>query len=172
MSSNLLVRLALALGANIGAFAVYFGIAKFGIADQSSLAQSVLERLQEDPTGLQIRVDDLSGQLLTVGAAAIGISFVLAVIWLILLETNPPVGDASARAKRQPWAGLMIGTVLASAAASWALLINAPIAEQLASGVAITGTTAAVALAMVGYWLGTGLGAPRSCKVAVPGFGS
>ena len=172
MSSNLLVRLALALGANIGAFAVYFGIAKFGIADQSSLAQSVLERLQEDPTGLQIRVDDLSGQLLTVGAAAIGISFVLAVIWLILLETNPPVGDASARAKRQPWAGLLIGTVLASAATSWALLINAPIAEQLASGVAITGTAAAVALAMVGYWLGTGLGAPRSCKVAVPGFGS
>ena len=172
MSSNLLVRLALALGANIGAFAVYFGIVKFGIADQSSLAQSVLERLQEDPAGLQLRVDDLSGQLLTVGAAAIGISFVLAVIWLILLETNPPVGDASARAKRQPWAGLLIGTVLASAAASWALLINAPIAEQLAGGVAITGTAAAVALAVVGYWLGTGLGAPRSCKVAVPGFGS
>lgn len=172
MSSNLPVRLALALGANVGAFAAFFGIAKFGMADQSSLAQSVLERLQDDPAGLQIRVEDLSGQLLTVGAVAIGIAFVLTVVWLILLETSPPVGDASARAKRQPWAGLLIGTALASAGAGWALLINAPIAEQLASGITITGTAAAVALAMVGYWLGTGLGAPRSCKVAVPGFGS
>jgi hypothetical protein len=171
MNNNLFVRLALALGANVGSFVIYFGIVKFGMVDQSSLGQSVLGRLQDDPDGLQFRLEDLNGQLLTLGAAAIGISFLLAVIWLILLETSPPVGDVSARAKRQPWAGLLIGTVLASAGAGWALLIHAPIAEQLASGVTVTGTAAAVAMAIVGYWLGTGLGAPRSCKVAVPAFG-
>ena len=171
MSSNLPVRLALALGANVGAFAIYFGIVKFNLADQSSLAQPVLERLQDDPAGLLIRVEDLSGQLLKVGAAAIGIAFVLTIVWLIMLETSPPVGNVQARAKRQPWALLLIATVLASAGIGWAMLINAPIAEQLASDVTITGTAAAILLAVVGYWLGTGFGAPRSCKVAVPGFG-
>lgn len=171
MSSNLPVRLAMALGANIGAFAAYFGIAKFSLADQASLAQPVLERLQDDPAGLQIRVDDLSGQLITVGAAAMGIAFVMAAIWLIMVDMNPPVSDATARAKRQPWAGLLIGTVVLAAAAGWALLINAPIAEQLASGISVTGTAAAAGLALVGYWLGTGLGASRTAKIAVPGFG-
>jgi hypothetical protein len=171
MASNLPVRLALVLGVNVVAFGAFFAATKFGIADQSSLAQSVLVRLQGDPDGLQIRVDDLAGQLLAVGAAAIGIAFALAVIWLIMLEASPPVGDASARAKRQPWAGLLVATVLAASGAGWALLINAPIAELLASGVGVTGIAFAVVLAVIGYWVGTGLGAPRSCKVAVPGFG-
>jgi hypothetical protein len=171
MSSNLPVRLAMALGANIGAFAVFFGIAKFGLADQSSLAQPVLERLQDDPLGLQVRIDDMVGQLITMGAAAIGIAFLMAAIWLILVEMKPPVSDATAKAKRQPWAGLLIATVLAAAAAGWALLINAPIAVQLASDIPVTGTAAAVVLALAGYWLGTGLGAPRTARIAVPGFG-
>ena len=169
MASNLPVRLALVLGVNVVAFGAFFAATKFGIADQSSLAQGVLDRLQDDPYGLQRRVDDLAGQLLAVGAAAIG--FALAVIWLIMLEARPPVGDASARAKRQPWAGLLVATVLAASGAGWALLINAPIAELLASGVGVTGIAIAVVLAVIGYWVGTGLAAPRSCKVAVPGFG-
>lgn len=171
MNSNILVRLALALGANAAAFGIFFAFAKFGMADQGNLSQTVLENLQDNPMGVQVRIDDLVGQLITMGAAAIGIAFVLAVVWLMLVELNPPVGDMSARAKRNPWAGLLILTVIGAIAAGWLLLINAPIAASLASGVTVTGTAVAMVLAIIGYWLGTGLGAPRACKVAVPGFG-
>jgi len=171
MNSSILVRIALALGANAAAFGIFFAFAKFGMADQGNIAQTVLERMQDNPTGLQVRIDDLVGQLITMGAVAIGFAFVLAVVWLMMVEINPPVGDASARAKRQPWAGLLIVTTIGAIAAGWLLLINAPIAESLASGVGVTGAAVATVLAIIGYWLGTGMGAPRSCKVAVPGFG-
>lgn len=171
MNSSILVRIALALGANAAAFGIFFAFAKFGMADQGNIAQAVLERMQDNPAGLQVRIDDLVGQLITMAAAAIGFAFVLAAVWLLMVEINPPVGDASARAKRQPWAGLLIVTTIGAIVGGWILLINAPIAESLASGVGVTGTAVATFLAIIGYWLGTGMGAPRSCKVAVPGFG-
>lgn len=171
MTNNFPVRLALALLANLVAFAAFFGVARFGLATQASLSQAVVTRLENNPRGLQLRVDDLAGQLLIMGGSAIGMAFVFAVIWLTLVHLNPPAGDLSARAKRQPWAVLLIVTVLVAIGAGWMLLINAPIATQLADDVGITGTAAAVLLALLGYWLGTGLGAPRGCKVAVPGFG-
>lgn len=171
MNSNILVRLALALGANAAAFGIFFLFAKFGMADQGNISQAVLENLQDNPMGVEVRIDDLVGQLITMGAAAIGVAFVLAVVWLVMVEMKPPVGDVTARAKRQPWAGLLILTVIGAIAAGYLLLIDAPIADSLASGVGVTGTSVAVLLAIIGYWLGTGLGAPRACKVAVPGFG-
>jgi hypothetical protein len=171
MISNILVRLALAMGANVATFSIFFLFARFGMADQGNISQAVLENLQDNPMGVQVRIDDLVGQLITTGAAAIGVAFVLAVVWLVMVEMNPPVGDVTARAKRQTWAGLLILTVIGAIAAGWLLLIDAPIANSLASGVAVTGTAVAVLLAIIGYWLGTGLGAPRACKVAVPGFG-
>lgn len=171
MNSNILVRLALALGANVVTFGIFFLFARFGMADQGNISQAVLENLQDNPMGVQVRIDDLVGQLITMGAAAIGVAFVLAVVWLVMVEMNPPVGDVTARAKRRPWAGLLILTVIGAIAAGWMLLIDAPIADSLANGVGVTGTAVAVLLAIIGYWLGTGLGAPRACKVAVPGFG-
>lgn len=171
MSSNIFVRIVMALGVNAIAFGAYFGFARFSMADQSSLAQPVIERLQDDPAGLQIRIDDLVGQLIALGATAMAIAFIAAAIWLLMVEASPPVGDGTARKKRQPWAALLIVTALAVAGAGWLVLINAPIAAILASGIAVTGTAVAIVLAVIGYWVGTGISAPRSCKVAVPGFG-
>lgn len=168
MNNNFPIRLASALMVHLAAFAVFFGFAKFGMATNASLSQSVLARLQDNPSALQARVDDLFGQLLVIGGAAIGLAFVLAVVWLVLVHLDPPAGDLSARAKRRPWAVLLTITVLAAIAVGW---LNAPSATQVADNVGFTGTAAAVVLALLGYWLATGLGAPRSCRVAVPGFG-
>lgn len=165
------VRLLILVAVHAAAFAAFWAIVAFGLVDQSSLAQAVLERLNGEPARIEMRLDDLRGQMLVTGAAAIGLAAVFGLVWLVLIQIKPPFDDKSARAKMGSWAALLLAALAAAAGAGWYLLVSAPIAQQLANGVPLQATVIAAALAIVGYWLGTGLGAPASCKVAVPGFG-
>ena len=169
MSTKLFPRLLGVLAIFAVMAALFWAIVHFAFGTQDALNAALVERLDGDPARVQAYLDELAGTLLTAGIAGLLAAAVLACLWLVLIDRSPPYGDKSARSKRGSWAGLLILALLILVALFWFLVIGAPIAETLASGLSLNATLAAVALAVIGYWLATALFAPASTKVAIPG---
>lgn len=169
MSSNLLTRILGTLGVHAAPAAAFWGIVRFGFADQGALAPDLVDRLDGDPLHIAAYVDDVSTQMLLAGLGGFAIAAALASIWLVLLDRNPPYGDKSARAKRGSWAGLLIVAIIAAAVLFWLKLLGSPVATLLAPNVPLNVTAIGMVLVVVGYWLSTAIFAPSSTKVAVPG---
>jgi hypothetical protein len=165
------MRIVVLLVANAVVFLLFWAFVGFSLVDQDSLSLSVLDQLDGNPVSIERRLATMRAQMLTAGSAAIGVAAVLGVVWLVMLQLDPPIGDKTARTKRGSWAVLWIVGVVAALASGWLLLVGAPISAELADGVPFKAAAAAAFLATIGYWVGTGLGAPTTCKVAVPGFG-
>ncbi len=171
MPSKLFPRLLGVLGIHAVISGLLWIIVKFALATQDGLSPDLTERLDGDPVRIQSHLDEVTSEMLLTGIGGLLVSALLACLWLFLIDRNPPYGDKSARSKRGSWAGLMILAVIAAVALFWFMLIGAPIAEMLAPNVPLKTTILGIVLLVVGYWFSTGLFAPASTKVAVPGTG-
>lgn len=169
MTSKLFPRLLGVLAIFAALSAVFWAIVNFGLAKQEGLAGDLIERLDGDPSRIQAYLDEMISSILLAGIGALLAAALLACTWLVIIDRNPPHGDRSARAKRGSWAGLMLLSLAVAGALFWFKLIGAPIAETLAPNVPLSAATAGLVLVALGYWIGTGLFAPQSTKVAVPG---
>lgn len=169
MISKLFPRMLGVLAVHAIMGAIFWLIAKFALVTQDGLALELTERLDGDPLRVQAHIDDVIGEVLLTGFAALLASAILACIWLWLIERSPPVGDKMALQKRGSWAGLMIAAVAICIILFWVRLIGAPVAQMLSPSVPMNAAICALGLQIVGYWLSTGIFAPSSTKVAVPG---
>jgi hypothetical protein len=149
--------------------ALYWAIVRFGLATQDGLSSELLQRLDGDPAHIQAYLDEMVADVTLAGVAGLLVGAILACTWLVLVDRNPPHGDRSARAKRGSWAGLMLLALLVAGGLFWFKVIGAPIAATLAPSIPLYATLAGLVLLAIGYWLATGLFAPASTKVAVPG---
>lgn len=169
MSSKLFPRLLGVLGICAIMSGLYWAIIKYGIATQEGLATNLVERLDGDPARVDAYLSEMSREILMAGIGGLLAAAVLAGIWLILINRNPPYGDKSARSKRGSWAGLMILSIVIAISLFWFKVIGAPIAEMLAPSVPLNASALGVGFVAFAYWLSTALFAPASTKVAVPG---
>lgn len=169
MSSNLPTRILGTIGVHAALAAAYWAVVRFVFAGQGALAPDLIDRLDGDPIHIAAYVDDMSKQMLLAGLGGFVIAAVLASIWLVLLDRNPPYGDKSARGKRGSWAGLLIVTIVAALVLFWLKLLGSPVATLLAPSVPLNVTAVGMVLLVVAYWLSTAIFAPSSTKVAVPG---
>lgn len=175
MNSKLLPRLAGVLGINAVVAAVFWAFIKFGIASQDGLSQQVLEMTEGDPTRIQAYLDDMTGGLLVPGLIGLLAAALLACLWLILVDRNPPYGDKSARGKRASWAGFLLLVIALVGGLGWLRIIAAPLAAMMAPTIPATVTAITELLTVLAYWLSTSIFVPSSTKVAIPGaslFGS
>jgi hypothetical protein len=168
MQSNLLPRLLGVIGVHSVAGLLLWLFVRFVIAKQDNLAPALLDRLDGDPARIQTYVDDVSGKLLISGLSALAVTALLACIWLILVHTNPPYGDASARGKRGSWAALMILAVIFTGAVFWQFVISASIGQFIAANIAVNCILVTLSLVVIGYWAATAVFVAASTKVAVP----
>ena len=171
MNSKLLPRLAGVLGVNALIAALFWAVVKFSLAKEGGLSQQVLGLTEGDPVRIQSYLEEMQGGLLMPGVLGIALGAVLAVVWLILVDRNPPYGDQSAKAKRGSWAGLLLLSIAVTAGLFFWRVIAAPLAEMAAPSIPVTATALGEALMVLGYWLGTAIFVPSSTKVAVPGAG-
>ena len=169
MNSNLFPRLAGVLGIHAVLVALYWAVVKFALASQTALSEQVLGLTEGDPLRIQAYLDEMIGALVSAGIIGLLVAALLASLWLILVDRNPPFGDKSARGKRGSWAGLLLVAIVVAAGSCWLRVIAAPIAETLAGSLPMTATAIVVGLVVVGYWLSTAIFVPSSTKVAVPG---
>lgn len=169
MTSKLFPRLLGVLGIFLVMLALFWCVVKFGLATQRGLAVDLVERLDGDPARIQAYLDEMISGILRAGIGALLAAAILGCLWLIMIDRNPPHGDKSARAKRGSWAGLMLLALVVAMALFWFMVIGAPIAATLAPNVPLYAAIAALVLVALGYWLSTGLFAPASTKVAIPG---
>ena len=169
MNSNLFPRLAGVLAIHAVLIALYWAIVKFALAGQTALSEKVLGLTEGDPQRIQAYLDEMVGALVSAGVIGLLAAALLATLWLVLVDRNPPYGDKSARSKRGSWAGLLLLALIVSAGVCWLRVIAAPIAETLAGSLPVTATAIVVGMVVVGYWLSTAVFVPSSTKVAVPG---
>jgi hypothetical protein len=148
---------------------LFWCIVHFGLTTQNSLAPDLIERLDGDPLRIQAYLDEMVTCMLFAGIGALLAGAVLVCFWLVMIDRNPPHGDKSARSKRTSWAGLMLLALIVAFALFWFKVIGAPIAVTLSPSVPLYAAAAGLALVVLGYWVSTGLFAPASTKVAVPG---
>ena len=141
----------------------YRGDGQDALSDATQrLAQGSMDRLQP-------YIDDVWGQLLTAGLAAMLAPLGLAIVWLFAVERDPPAGDGMAASKRNLWIGLLFAVWVAVGAVSWFALLHNPIAEFMAPGLDIKALLVTEAAATIGYYFATALGVSRSSLVSVPG---
>lgn len=169
MISKLLPRLLGVFAVHAAMGAIFWLIVKFALVTQNGLAFELTERLDGDPNRVQAHIEEVIGEVLRTGFGALLASTILACLWLWLVERAPPVGDQMALKKRGSWAGLMLVSVIITIALFWFMLIGAPVAEMLSPSVPMNAALSALALQVLGYWLSTGIFAPPSTKIAVPG---
>ena len=171
MNSKLLPRLAGVLGVNAVIAGIFWAVVKFGLAKEDGLSQQVLGLTEGDPVRIQSYLEEMVGGLLMPGVLSIALGAVLAAIWLILVDRNPPYGDQSAKAKRGSWAGLLLLGIAVTIGLFWWEVIAAPLAEMAAPSIPVTVTGLGAVLMVLGYWLGTAIFVPSSTRIAVPGAG-
>lgn len=166
---NFFPRVLGALGIHAALAALFWALVRFALIKQDSLATDLLTRLDGDPTAAQAYIDEVAGDALVVGFGGLLVAALLASFWLFTVHRRPPIGDADARSRRSAWAVMLLVALAAAGGFAWARLIGAPVAALLAPGVPAEVTAVALLLVLLGYWLSTGLFAPSSTKVAVPG---
>lgn len=171
MNSKLVPRLAGVLAVNGIIAGIFWAIVKFGLAKESGLSQQVLGLTEGDPVRIQSYLEEMTGGLLVPGVIGIVLGAALAVIWLILVDRNPPYGDQSAKAKRGSWAGLLLFGAAVTFGLFWWRVIAAPLSELAAPSIPVTVTGLGEILMVLGFWLSTAIFVPSSTKIAVPGAG-
>ena len=171
MNSKLLPRLAGVLGVNVVIAGIYWVIVKFALAKEDGLSQQVLGLTEGDPVRNQSYLEEMAGGLLIPGVLGIALGALLAIVWLILVDRNPPYGDESAKAKRGSWAGLLLLGVAVTVGLFWWRVVAGPLAEMMAPSIPVTVTGLGAVLMVLGYWLATAIFVPSSTRIAVPGAG-
>lgn len=169
MTSKLFPRLLGVLGIFLVMSVLFWCFVKFGLASQDGLAGDLVERLDGDPARIQAYLDEMVSSILLAGIGALLAAAILACLWLITIDRNPPHGDKSARGKRGSWAGLMLLALIVTGGLFWFKVVGAPISATLAPSVPLYAAAGALILVALGYWLSTGILAPASTKVAIPG---
>lgn len=168
MRDNIFARLLVVLGINAALGAVYWAIVQYVLATQDMLAPAVLERTEGSPQRIAAYLGEVSGAMLQAGLASLLIAAVLAGLWLILVDLNPPGGPQAARRKRGSWAGILLALIVVAMACFWFLLIGAVVEQSLADNVPVYAAIYGIMLAVLGYWISTGVAVPASTTVAVP----
>ena len=171
MDTKLFPRLAGVLGINAIMAVVFWATVKFGLSTEDGLSQQVLGLTEGDPLRIQSYLEEMAGGLLLPGVLAITLGMLLACLWLVLVDRNPPYGDQSAKAKRGSWSALLLVAVAFTAGLFWWFVFSSPLAELVAPSIPVTVVGLAGLLVVVGYWLSTAIFVPSSTKLAVLGAG-
>lgn len=169
MGNSFAIRLLGTLGLHALAAAIMAGWAL--TRGQPALAPEVIARAEGMPERLIPYLDDLHSVLVSTGSLAIALSALLACIWLWLVQADPPHDDRSARSKRPLWAGFLVGLLVVTALLYWLRVLSEPASRFMAADVGPTALGITALLALLAYWVSTGLFVPAASRPSVPLFG-
>ncbi|KPF73477.1 hypothetical protein IP88_09115 [alpha proteobacterium AAP81b] len=162
-------RLFRAVAAALVIIVALLGLFWFLGANQAALSDATRQLGQGDVSLLQPYVDDLWNRLLQTAILSMLVPLVFGLGWVFLVERAPPIGDASAKAKRGSWAIMLLVTWLVVGVLVWASLIYAAIAVTMAPGLGVQCLLAGELAATLLYYLVTALGVFPPSRVSVPG---